>query len=107
MVIAHLQPRILPPRTEPEWILTLSNDPVENEGETWTGKRKDFSKACKQQIGTSCWGKVMFGRSWTRNGHIPAEETNQWIPSMPSANTEPLSGSAGAQSQAFHVAALK
>jgi len=46
----------------------------------------------------------MFGRSWTPNGHIPAEETNQWIPSMPSVNTEPLSGSAGVQSQGFHVA---
>lgn len=82
----------------------LNNDRMEKEGETWMWKRKDISKACKQQIGTSCRGEVMFGRSWTPNGHIPAEETNQWIPSMPSANTEPLSGSAGVQSQGFHVA---
>lgn len=46
MVIAHLwasPARRPPPRTEPEWILTLGNDTVENQGETWMGKRKDFS----------------------------------------------------------------
>lgn len=32
----------------------LNNDRMEKEGETWMWKRKDFSKGCKQQIGTSC-----------------------------------------------------